>query len=156
RAFRHRARPAALSHRGAGLPRPAEDDLSHHHLPDAGLLPRRASTITHGLFEHHEQFRKTVTEGLATMPQTLFVVVMVIVGILTNAMPTAAQEMVAEIETWRSTAIKVTQPALDVLYTIIPAPILTTTGTAAPGSGTTQQMSSAGTARSVALTAIGA
>jgi hypothetical protein len=39
-----------------------------------------------------------------------------------------AQDVVAEVETWRGRSLRIVQPSLDVLYTVVPAPLLAPTG----------------------------
>ena len=71
--------------------------------------------------------------------------------------PVAAQEAVAEIQTWRGAVVKLTQPSLEVLYTIIPAPLVTQTSgtTTAVSGGMTQGLTGASSKGPVSGTAVG-
>ena len=72
----------------------------------------------------------------------------------------AAQDVVAEIETWGGTSLRISQPSLDVLYTIVPTPLLGPTGAPVAGApGTAAQApapaSAAGAAKGVAALVVG-
>jgi hypothetical protein len=71
----------------------------------------------------------------------------------------AAQDVVAEVETWRGGSVRIAQPSLDVLYTIAPAPLLGPTGAPIAGGPSTPAQAATGTmgaSGSVAKTAVGA
>lgn len=98
--------------------------------------------------------------GLANMNQAR-VMLMTIALVLASTAPAAAQDVVAEIETWRGGSVRIAQPSLDVLYTIVPAPLLGPTGTPITGGpGTAAQAAPTGTtmgaSRTVAATAVDA
>jgi hypothetical protein len=88
------------------------------------------------------------------------VMFMTIALVLVGTAPAAAQDVVAEIETWRGGSVRIAQPSLDVLYTIVPAPLVGPTGAPiAGGPGTPAQTAASATmsgSRSVAATAVGA
>jgi len=67
------------------------------------------------------------------MNQTRWMFVTAIAVVLASTTSAAAQDVVAEIETWRGGSIRIAQPSLDVLYTIVPAPLLGPTGAPVAG-----------------------
>ena len=97
------------------------------------------------------------------MRRALLPVVTAFVVAITIA-PAIAQESVAEIQTWRGDSFRISQPALDSLYSIIPraligangAPVAgaagaaAETGVSAPPAGSGPQASIIGSARSLA------
>ena len=94
------------------------------------------------------------------MNQARVMFVTAIAVVLASITPAAAQDVIAEIETWRGASVRLMQPSLDALYTIVPAPLLGPTGAPAAGAaGAAAQapatMAGGGT-KPVAATAIGA
>lgn len=80
--------------------------------------------------------------------------------LLTGPTLAVAQDVVAEVETWHGATLRIAQPSLEVLYTVVPAPLTTTAGVqlagpggAAAGPGGGMQP---GTTRTVRETEIGA
>jgi hypothetical protein len=70
---------------------------------------------------------------------------------LGGVLPAVAQEVVAEVETWGGSAVRLTQPSLDFFYTILPKP---PPGAPAPAGGasmggTTSGLSSGGAGRAL-------
>jgi hypothetical protein len=55
-----------------------------------------------------------------------------------------AQDVVAEVETWRGAMVRLEKPSLEVLYTIAPAPILGRTGAAVAEGGSAPAAAAAG------------
>jgi hypothetical protein len=69
------------------------------------------------------------------MTRTLLVVSVALAVVMVSTLPVESQEVVADVETWRGGSVRIAQPSLDVLYTIVPrrqvpgaAPPLSTTG----------------------------
>lgn len=82
--------------------------------------------------------------------------------LLTGSPLAVAQEIVAEIETWRGATLSIGQPSLEVLYTTVPAPITNVAGVqlagagAGSGGGQAAGAMTSGTTRTVRETEIGA
>jgi hypothetical protein len=99
-----------------------------------------------------------VIRGLSDMNQARVMFVTAIAVVLTSITPAAAQDVIAEIETWRGTSVRLAQPSLDALYTIVPAPLVGPTG--APTTGGAASAPAAGGAtmssgRTVAAATVG-
>ena len=91
------------------------------------------------------------------MNQARVMFVTAIAVVLTSITPAAAQDVIAEIETWRGASVRLMQPSLDALYTIVPAPVLGPTGApAAGGPGGAAAPAAGGTTMSSGRTVAGA
>ena len=75
------------------------------------------------------------------MTRTLLVVSVALAVVMASTLPVGSQEVVADVETWRGGSVRIAQPSLDVLYTIVPprrqvpgaGPTATTGGPGAAG-----------------------
>jgi hypothetical protein len=74
------------------------------------------------------------------MTRTLLVVSVALAVVTASTLPVGSQEVVADVETWRGGSVRIVQPSLDVLYTIVPrrqvpgaAPTPSTGGSGAAG-----------------------
>src|SRR5213592_4870323 len=90
------------------------------------------------------------------MNKPLLMFMTAIAVMVSGAVPTSAQDAVAEVETWRGASLKIMQPSLDVLYTIVPAPLIGPTGAPTAGSGGTMGAARSGGSGSVASASVGA
>ena len=61
---------------------------------------------------------------------TLHRTIVFFVAVLLSPALAAAQDVVAEVETWQGQTLRIAQPSLEVMYSIVPAPILGRSGAA--------------------------
>jgi hypothetical protein len=73
-----------------------------------------------------------MTKGLQAMTMRRTMLLAIAIGLAGPTLATA-QDVVADVETFRGVTMQISQPYLETLYTVIPTPVVTASGTAASG-----------------------